>query len=148
MSTAKLEFAQRFAASVRTKVLLAFALGVALIAGSALYGFHVARTSLASIKQANATLVQHEMDALHLKAAFKIQVQEWKDTLLRGYDDKLFAKYWGAFQKREADVQQNAKQLAAEVQDPQARSLLRQFVAAHQVMAKSLPQILPPKIAQ
>ena len=134
MDGANFGFAQRFSSSVRTKVLLAFVFGVAFIAGSALYGLHSVRSGLASIKQANETLIAHEMDALRLKVDFKRQVQEWKDTLLRGDEPELLAKYWNAFQEREGAVSRNAERLAEEVQDPDARSLLRQFVAAHRDM--------------
>ncbi|MBC2605586.1 methyl-accepting chemotaxis protein [Pelagicoccus albus] len=44
---------------------------------------------------------------------FKIQVQEWKNTLIRGHDKEQFNKYWGKFQEREAIVQKNFRDLEA-----------------------------------
>jgi len=38
---------------------------------------------------------------------FKIQIQEWKDTLLRGYDKAQFDKYSSSFFKQSSDVQKN-----------------------------------------
>jgi len=49
---------------------------------------------------------------------FKVQVQEWKDILLRGYDPALFAKHQAAFGKREAEVREDLVQLRALFQDP------------------------------
>jgi methyl-accepting chemotaxis protein len=36
---------------------------------------------------------------------FKVQVQEWKNVLLRGNDDAKREKYWNSFQKQHAKVQ-------------------------------------------
>ncbi len=44
-------------------------------------------------------------------AAFKLQVQEWKDTLLRGKDPAKLDKYWRAFQQRERTVDAPAAEL-------------------------------------
>jgi methyl-accepting chemotaxis protein len=71
---------------------------------------------------------------LTLQTDFKKQVQEWKDTLLRGYDPAMLEKHWGNFQQREQQVRESAQKLAGTVSDPKARELLQQFVAAHQKM--------------
>jgi methyl-accepting chemotaxis protein len=52
-------------------------------------------------------------DADDLEIMFKKQVQEWKDTLLRGNDPALFAKYHDNFLKKEAEVQARGKGLRA-----------------------------------
>jgi len=134
MANAITGFGEQVGASVRMKLLLAFTAGVVLIAASAVFGFTAARNGLKEIKIVHESQVMDAFAALELKADFKIQVQEWKDVLLRGYDDKLRAKYWGAFQKREAEIQKNAQVLANRVGDPKARALLEQFVAAHKEM--------------
>jgi methyl-accepting chemotaxis protein len=45
------------------------------------------------------------------QVAFKKQVQEWKDTLLRGFDQKDFDRYFGNFSKQEAEVQKELSNL-------------------------------------
>ena len=40
------------------------------------------------------SLVQYERDVTAILNTFKTQVQEWKNTLLRGYDDESREKYW------------------------------------------------------
>ena len=57
------------------------------------------------------SLVQSERDVTAILNTFKTQVQEWKNTLLRGYDDDNREKYWQRFQQREADVQEGFRKL-------------------------------------
>ncbi|QEL57165.1 methyl-accepting chemotaxis protein [Chromobacterium paludis] len=71
---------------------------------------------------------------LTMQVDFKKQVQEWKDTLLRGQDPAKLDKYWGNFQQKEGQVREEGNTLAAQAPDPQAQQLLQQFVAAHQKM--------------
>ena len=44
-------------------------------------------------------------DALEAQVAFKIQVQEWKNVLLRGDDPQLLAKHHAAFVKQGVDTE-------------------------------------------
>ena len=66
---------------------------------------------------------------------FKKQVQEWKDILLRGHDPDDLARYTAQFHEEEDRVRTGAMALAGVVQDPQARQLLDQFLAAHQALS-------------
>jgi methyl-accepting chemotaxis protein len=78
----------------------------------------------------------HDMDSSRVvQVNFKKEVQEWKDTLLRGHNPKDLAKYSGQFHEREAAVLAGARALAKTVQDADAKSLLTQFVAADIVMS-------------
>ena len=46
---------------------------------------------------------------------FKVQVQEWKNVLLRGKDSAQRERYWAAFQTQERIVVQDASELLAEL---------------------------------
>jgi len=120
--------------SIRNKLLAVFALGLAVVVGSALYGFESARGGLVALRTVQDTRSQNVIAVQQLVAVFKKQVQEWKDVLLRGYDPALLDKYWGAFVAKEQETQQDARKLADAVTLPEAKELLAKFVAAHQEM--------------
>ena len=96
--------------SVRTRLaaLLAFAnLFLVVAAGYAWYA--IARLN-AQIE--NVIAVQNEVDAAgdlarRTQLEFKFQVQEWKDTLIRGYDAELFEKHNKAFAARSTQVRKD-----------------------------------------
>ncbi len=56
-------------------------------------------------------LAASEVDQANLE--FKIQVQEWKNVLLRGGDSAALDKYWNQFVEQEAKVQQRLDALLA-----------------------------------
>jgi methyl-accepting chemotaxis protein-1 (serine sensor receptor) len=69
-------------------------------------------------------------------STFKTQVQEWKNTLLRGKNDADRAKYWHAFSESEREVATQAAALAAKVAPGEAKDLLVQFASAHAQMGQ------------
>lgn len=71
---------------------------------------------------------------------FKKQVQEWKDILLRGHNPDDLAKYTQQFRQKEQLVRAGAQSLADQAQDPQAKQLIDQFLAAHQVLSRKYQQ--------
>ncbi|MFN3790484.1 methyl-accepting chemotaxis protein [Massilia sp.] len=71
-----------------------------------------------------------------LLSHFRLQTQEWKNTLLRGKDDEQRSKYWDAFQKSEAEVAKEAKDLVAVLSAGEVRELLGQFAQAHARMGE------------
>ncbi len=66
---------------------------------------------------------------------FKKEVQEWKDTLLRGHNPADLAKYGKQFREEEASVRAGAVALSQSVEDEEAHKLLVQFIAADDVMS-------------
>lgn len=78
----------------------------------------------------------HDMEqARVVQVNFKKQVQEWKDTLLRGHNPEDLAKYSKQFHEKEQTVRDGAVALSKTVHDDEARSLLAQFIAADDVMS-------------
>ena len=71
-----------------------------------------------------------------LLSTFKTQIQEWKNTLLRGKDEAERAKYWQAFQDSERKVGEQLGKLVADIPAGSERELLEQFGRAHAQMGQ------------
>lgn len=84
-------------------------------------------------------VIQHDVMQQQLigetNLAFKTQVQEWKNVLLRGKDPANRDKYWKAFQATEAEVQKSAESLLKQLEPGESRDKVSAFLAAHANMS-------------
>jgi len=117
--------------NLKTKLPLTIAGILAALMGAALIGIYSLNQSVALYETEVGAQHAHERAVGELLVSFKTQVQEWKDTLLRGKDPAKLDKHWGAFAKREADVDDKAKALLASLPAGESRTLVEQFAAAH-----------------
>jgi methyl-accepting chemotaxis protein len=122
---------------VRTKILALFAVCTLLVIGAAAAGFWRFSASLEAFDQDVMASQNNAIAVVTMEADFKKQVQEWKDTLLRGKQPDALAKYWGNFEAREADVHREAEKLSRSIPDPDTAQLVVQFLAAHQSMGEA-----------
>jgi len=116
------------------KLPIAFAAASLLVASAALFGIHRLNQSLdiyGTTVQAN---VANERAVADMLVAFKVQVQEWKDTLLRGKDPARLEKHWSAFEKQERIVDDLAKKLIDTLPAGDSKSLVEKFAQAHVTM--------------
>ncbi len=119
---------------IRGRTLAVASAGMFLILVAAAAGLSMSWRSLQTFQQDVMTRQRDAVAVIAAESDFKKQVQEWKDTLLRGATPELLDKHWGAFQHMESVVQDETGKLAGAVSDPEAANLLRQFVSAHQQM--------------
>ena len=122
--------------NLKLKLPLAFSGVLAALMGAALIGIHSLNRSIATYDTEVAANHASERAIGETLVAFKTQVQEWKDTLLRGKDPARLDKHWGAFAKQEAAVDDKAKALLAALPAGESRQLVEQFAAAHLKMGE------------
>ncbi len=118
------------------KIPLAFAAALLFMFAAALCGVFALHQSIDAYRTVVARNVAQERMVSATLVAFKLQVQEWKDTLLRGKDPAKLDKYWTAFQSREATVDQLADELERTLPAGDSRDLLERFATAHRAMGE------------
>ncbi len=120
--------------NLKTKLPLAITGILAALMGAALIGIYSLNQSIARYESDVGAEHAHERAIADVLVTFKTQVQEWKDTLLRGKDPAKLDKHWGAFAKQEAAVDDKAKALLETLPAGDSRTLVEQFAAAHATM--------------
>lgn len=84
--------------------------------------------------EALAALAKQRNAIRDAEVHFKTQVQEWKNTLLRGTDSTTRTKYWKAFNKEAEVVREIIASVAKRPAAPGAEDVLRYFDSAHVAM--------------
>ncbi|MDP2018294.1 methyl-accepting chemotaxis protein [Hydrogenophaga sp.] len=121
---------------IRHKLPLAIGVALLLVASAGLFGIQQLRQSLATYAHLIDVDYPQERMASLMLSDFKTQVQEWKNTLLRGKDDKQRDRYWTAFQKKEGEIASAATKLQGSLPEGEARELVGQFLKAHAGMGE------------
>ena len=119
-----------------SKLNLAFASALLLMLVSALIGIYLLNQSVSVYATGVAQADEHVRAVNELRIQFKTQVQEWKDTLLRGKDPELLKKHWTAFNNAEAGLIEKSAALGAVLPGGEAKAQLDRFVIAHQTMGQ------------
>jgi methyl-accepting chemotaxis protein len=116
-------------------------------AGVSLVGTFLLISELAHVHQQDKDVMSYlaiEDNARVVQVTFKKQVQDWKDTLLRGSDPESLKKYHGEFLSLESSVQEKARELQEKVKSPAAAALVGQFISAHQQLDAEYDAALQP----
>ena len=120
--------------SIRNKLLLTAGAGIALLLVAALVGMYISWMSIHVFEQDVEDRRSDERSVLSMQLDFKKQVQEWKDVLLRGGEQDALQKHWGAFEKKESEIQQRTMVLRGALDDSDTKELLEKFMSAHREM--------------
>ena len=118
---------------------------LALLGGSLLLILLIALScfnSLSNSLQSYQALLHGPIDASLLidesNVEFKIQVQEWKNLLIRGQKPADFDKYWGQFESQERKVQETLGKLGKEVDfDSALKTQVERLRAEHQSLGNA-----------
>jgi methyl-accepting chemotaxis protein-1 (serine sensor receptor) len=113
---------------------MACAMLIVAIAG--LFGIYQLNRAVITYAHVIEVDYAEELVAANISKDYKTQVQEWKNTLLRGKDPKQLEKYWDSFQKHEALVAANTRKLQSAMPTGEARALTDKFIQAHTAMGE------------
>ncbi|MDP3815358.1 methyl-accepting chemotaxis protein, partial [Pseudomonas sp.] len=121
--------------SLRAQILTLLGGSLALILITALACF----SFLSGGMQAYRGLLDGPVEATRLidsaNVEFKIQVQEWKNVLLRGSDKEQLNKYWGQFEEQERKVQDTLGELVQLAADDAAlKGQIERLRSEHQAL--------------
>ncbi len=122
--------------SLHSKILTAYIVSALLILGGSAIGIAALQKSLNNYQTEVRAMQHNAVAVLHIQSQFKVQVQEWKNVLLRGKDAQKREKYWDGFRAREAQVDMEADELIKNLPDGKAAEKVREFLSAHRKMAQ------------
>ena len=106
-------FARNMSVKARLAIMLAFVNVLLLVAaGYAWYAISRLNSQLEAVANTENLVVATGDLARRAQLDFKIQVQEWKDVLLRGTDQAAFDKHMKGFNDRSAAVKEELTSLA------------------------------------
>ncbi|KRC24838.1 methyl-accepting chemotaxis protein [Acidovorax sp. Root217] len=116
------------------KLPLAFTASLLLLFAAALFGISRLNQALDTYQTTVAQSFLHERMASDVLNGFKVQVQEWKNVLIRGKDPAQLTRYWAAFEKQEKSVSDQAQKLLAALPPGEGREHVAKFALAHERM--------------
>lgn len=116
------------------KLPLAFAVVVLITAFTGLFGVYQLNQAVDAYAEVIEKDYGNKDNTASIIEDFKTQVQEWKNTLLRGKDPKQLDRHWMSFQKYEREVAESVKKLGISLPEGEARTLAAKFATAHAAM--------------
>lgn len=116
------------------KIFVFGAVLITLCSGASLLGFFQLNASISTYKQVIEEDLAHSRKIKTVLIDFKTQVQEWKNTILRGSVKSQGDKYWAAFNDKQTDVQLAVEELLATLPEGAAKNFLTEFRMAHDAM--------------
>lgn len=75
--------------------------------------------------------IVYERDILKMNFLFKVQVQEWKNVLLRGKDTEKREKYWNRFHGKQKEIQELGQKVVSGLKDSEATPKVQEFLSSH-----------------
>ena len=99
------------------KLPLAFAVSLVLLLVGALFGIWRLNAAVGTYGNDVLQQVAAHRKSADISAHFAVAVQEWENTLLRGFDPKNQEKYWSSHQKEMTEVNTGMDELDKMVVD-------------------------------
>jgi methyl-accepting chemotaxis protein len=123
--------------SIANKLMATIILGALVVVLAALFSYTQTKNSVAKYDSLLEHNIANERQISGMLILFQTQVQEWKNTLLRGADSEKRSKYWNRFQEAESKIQKQGSALVAAMENPESKSSVEKFLLAHKNMGAS-----------
>ncbi len=121
--------------SIRNKMLLITGSGTTLLLCSALLGLWMSWQGINHLQEDTLSHLEAERQLIDIEKHLGKEIQEWKNTLLRGgQDTTVLEKHWKGVQEHEKHIREKAGALRKSSNDPKVSAMLGAFLDAHQSM--------------
>ena len=127
---------QFFASCIRRQLLGMLTATAVLLMGGVYYGFSVLDGVITDYQQKVAVRFDSIEQISALNVRFKTQVQEWKNTLIRGYDNKKREKYWTRFNANAEGITQDYQRLLSRLPPGPTKDSVQMFADAYPEMVQ------------
>jgi len=123
---------------IKNKVLLLLVGAMSVILIAVFIGFSSIKNAMTDYGESVNQEATIMLDVADLNIKFKTQVQEWKNTLIRGNDPQQLDKYWGRFNKTAIQIQSSYQHLLQTMpnSDP-AKPYVEKFAQSYPKMLKA-----------
>src|SRR4030095_3292418 len=114
-------------AKLSTKLYLLLGLCMLVGAGTTAILFHRVGATTAQYERLLDAEVYQQGLARDIQVPFRVQIQEWKNVLLRGSKVEAFKKHVDGFKEQSAKVKDSIAKLQNEMKDPEAHKMVEKF---------------------
>ncbi len=123
--------------SMQTRLMAVVGLGLGGLLVTAVIAISQLNQRLDRYNELITVNIAQERAINRMNFEFKVQVQEWKNVLLRGYDDSRRVRYWNQFEEQHQLIQDAGGKLLEQMAPGSTRQQVSAFLDSHQTLFRS-----------
>jgi len=120
--------------SIRNQIMAILMFSAMFVGSTSIGGMFFLSSKLGDFESLVTIEVSNEVKILEVNNAFKTQVQEWKNILIRGHVKSDREKYWGRFIEAQTTIIRDVEKLINSTENTQVKLNLEKFLSAYKVM--------------